>query len=254
MSKGNEKKVIESTLTKDQATQGFSCGSQLAKNVSSLEELARKLSLLILAIVKATGQITFEQYKALIDQVQKGFISTRPIDPEKDREEQIKNIKKNHASPLLLKAFAISGVKVPDSTKKNSVQRNKKRSEHSLKVEKIANDSSFADIKNAQSEAVALAQDEDKRTEALKDVALYQSAYKKKVSLEKQVIADRDQAIKKDITEAKKEVINQDKLILSILALNTEYSFKIAYPKATQEQLTRWEGFRKSIKSMIVGK
>ena len=254
MSEGNKKKAQESALTKDQQTKGFSFGSQLEKNVSSSEEIARNVSIFILTIVKETGKVTFEQYKALIVQVQNGFIATRPIDPTQDKDEQISNIKKNHASPLLLKAFAISGVDVPQSTKKGSVQRNKKRSEHSIKLEKLATDLSFADIKKAQSEAVALAQDEDKRTDALKEVALYQSAYKKKASMEKQVIADRDQAIKKDITEAKKEVISQDKLILSILALNPEYSFKIAYPKATQEQLTRWEGFRKSIKSMIVGK
>jgi len=254
MSKGNEKKATESALTKDQATQGFSFGSQLAKNVSSLEELARNLSVLILAIVKASGMITYEQYKALIVQVQNGFVSARPIDPEQDREEQINNIHKNHASPLLLKAFAISGVDVPQSTKKDSVQKAKKRTEHSIKLEKLANDTSYEELKKLENKCLALAQDPDVRTNALKDVALYQSAYRKKASLEKQTIADRDQAIKKDITEAKKEVISQDKLILSVLALNPNYSFKIAYPKATQEQLTRWESFRKSIKSMIVGK
>ena len=253
MSQGN-KKAQESALTKDQATQGFSFGSQLAKNVSSLEELARNLSVLILAIVKASGMITYEQYKALIVQVQNGFVSARPIDPEQDREEQINNIHKNHASPLLLKAFAISGVDVPQSTKKGSVQKAKKRTDHSLKVEKMANDFSFADIKKLENEAMVTAQDPDKRTDGLKLVSLFQSAYKKKASMEKQTIADRDQAIKKDITEAKKEIINQDKLILSVLSLNPEYSFKIAYPTATPEQLTRWESFRKSIKSLLVGK
>ena len=252
MSKGNEKKATESALTKDQATQGFSFGSQLAKNVSSLEELARNLSLLILAIVKATGKITYEQYKALIVQVQNGFVSARPIDPEQDREEQINNIHKNHASPLLLKAFAISGVDVPQSTKKGSVQKAKKRTEQSLKIEKLATDSSYSDLKKGENDSLALAQDPDKRANALKDVALFQSADKKKQSVEKQTIADRDQAIKKDITDAKKDVISQDKLILSVLSLNPKYSFKIAYPTATPEQLSRWESFRKSIKSLLV--
>ena len=253
MSQGN-KKAQESALTKDQATQGFSFGSQLAKNVSSLEEIARNVSIFILAIVKETGKVTFEQYKALIVQVQNGFIATRPIDPTQDKDEQISNIKKNHASPLLLKAFAISGVDVPQSTKKDSVQKAKKRTEHSIKLEKLATDLSYTDLKKGENDSLALAHDPDKRTQALKDVALYQSAYKKKQSLEKQTIADRDQAIKKDITDAKKDVISQDKLIISVLALNPNYSFKIAYPKATQEQLSRWEGFRKSIKSLLVGK
>ena len=186
--------------------------------------------------------------------MQNGFIATRPIDPTQDKDEQISNIKKNHASPLLLKAFAISGVDVPQSTKKDSVQKAKKRTEHSIKLEKLATDLSYTDLKKGENDSLALAQDPDKRTQALKDVALYQSAYKKKQSLEKQTIADRDQAIKKDITDAKKDVISQDKLIISVLALNPNYSFKIAYPKATQEQLSRWEGFRKSIKSLLVGK